>query len=204
MRKLTTWILLLLSVALAAPALAAPTAEERARVRHLLSAYDRFPTAEQMKEAAEDPVAILLELAADGSSSILQTRAVDALGLFEGARVAAPLRQIAAGAGKDTSLLRHSLQALGRSQGSDSAKDLEPYLRHAEPTVRAAAVSALAGFGGAPGRAALDRHRAGEKNPTVLGAYRSALRGTDATPPVATGGLGKKIPSPASGFRPQQ
>lgn len=144
---------------------------ERARVETLLLGYDVVSSPEQLRAAAADPQALLLQIEADPKASpILKLQAIDAMGRVPDARTHQRLQALVQEIWQHDPAPRRSHRAIGAlMQGH--AKQAQPQvlalLDHPDVQVRLTVAHAIAHFGDEAGKQALRDHQLQEKDPVV-------------------------------------
>lgn len=147
---------------------------ERQAVRLLLGAYDAPPDAAAYKAAAQEPEAVLLEIAGDAEEpGRVRRAALGALSRFPSAEVRALyggiLKETAAapvGSREGHVVIMNVLAAFGE----EALPEVLPLLAHPDVQVRLSVVAAVGRRGGAAGLQALREHA--DADPAVRAAIR--------------------------------
>jgi hypothetical protein len=180
-RALVAAAVLILALALAGGASAAPT---RAQIDRLVAGFERFPSEAEVRELGPDVDAALIAYAEDPATSPLRAlRAIAALRLAPSSRARAWLRgyvERAAPNAKGAASLQVAA-ALGAltPYGADSGPLFVAQLAHEEVAVRHAAAAALTQVRWPDARGPLTARLAVERDAAVAGLLRRALRALD-------------------------
>jgi len=162
---------LLLALVVAAPAFANPADEARERVLWLLSAVHELPTKAAFEKASSDARALVLAVARDPKVVGPQrTRALEALRYWPDQAAL----DVHVAALSEPALQQRALRLLG-GFGERGLDALAPYLRHADPQVRATAVAAVADVKGTRAGALLRATNATETLDWVRARLQKAL-----------------------------
>jgi len=138
-----------------APPFRAPAADPgvdvdqiRERVRLLLSGYEYFPTADDLREVVADPTLYLLELVyGDDTMVVHRHRAIAALGLFPSDESRAHLDYLLASPATPELTRHHVMNALSTGYGEAALPALAPYLSVADLQLQLTAISAIGAIG---------------------------------------------------------
>lgn len=170
MRAILAIVLLLASLA---PARAQPVTEAQVRDRLLLR--HEPPGLDAWAEAGEPARSILLAIARDPAERAQpRARAIQALGAFEDAEVAAALREIAEDGGERLIFRAIAVEALGDSQGDAALDAVARAADSARAPLRESAVRALGKMRSAEAKAVLSRLTA-DRAPEVRASAEKAL-----------------------------
>lgn len=133
------------------------TQAQRDRIRFLLSGYEYFPTADELRKVTPLAHLVLLQIAQDTSAlPSLRLRAIDALGVFPKSDELASLIQTQLGRNDLDSLQRqHYITSSLKVFRENAVPWIKPYLTHADVQTRLSAIHSLGKFGGNPGAKAL-------------------------------------------------
>lgn len=145
----------------APPTPQAPQANTEARIRLLLSGYDSFPTADELRAVSPAAPAFLMQIAQDKTAlPTLRNRAIDALGYFDEPEVKAFLTVILTEPDTAPEMGVHkAITALMKLEGEDGLGQVSPFLQHEDVQLRLTAVEAIGNFGGRGGRVLLEERR---------------------------------------------
>jgi hypothetical protein len=127
------------------------------KVKLMLSGYEYFPTKEDLVRVSPRAFEVLDDIARDETAlPSMRTRALDALGLYEGkAEVALILEQILAEERLKDVFLRHAVTSSMKAFGNHALPWVAPYLNHKDVQLRLSAVHAVGHFGGELGQEVL-------------------------------------------------
>ena len=155
----------------------AQTALTRAEVRSLLSGIEATPSAADWRRIGPRVLPHLIALYNEPREApFVRLRAIDATGAFPTPATRTFLLAVVRARPQNDLFARRAVTTLARAFGSRAIPDLIEFLDHREPTVREAAVNALAVHGSDAERALLRHRLPRERSRIVQDALRRALR----------------------------
>ena len=160
MRSFLSTSVLVMALGAALPA----WADDTATLRMLLGSPDQLPVAAQVRSLDAEG-RVLRGIAADRRETrYVRMRAASLLGLYDRPEVRAGLDALLAAADEDLEVRVQALGALTYLEGPQAVARLTRVLASPERVLREVAVIGLGRIGSAPARAALERHRAVERD----------------------------------------
>jgi HEAT repeat protein len=164
--------LLALGLLLGTQLASAQDAQPRAQLETLLLGYDVVSTPDQLRAAAKDPQAALLQIEADPKASpILRLQAIDAMGRVPDARTQQRLQTLVAEAWSHDQAPRRThraINALMQAHAATAQPSVLKLLAHPDVQVRLTVAHAIAHFGDDAAKQALRDHAQREEDPIVL------------------------------------
>lgn len=163
MRTFLSTTLVVMALGAALPA----WADDTATLRMVLGSPDQLPAAAQVRSLDSDG-RVLRGIAADRRETrYVRMRAASLLGLYDRPEVRAGLDALVAAADDDLEVRVQALGALTFLEGPQAVARLTRVLTSPERVLREVAVIGLGRLGTAPARAALEKHRAIERDPGI-------------------------------------
>ena len=136
------------------------TDAERQKIQFLLSGYEYFPSAGELKRVSPHAHAILFEIASDRDAlPSLRLRAIDALGLLPKSEALASFFEDKLKTGElSTVYANHYINASMKVYREAALPWVSPLLNHVDLQTQMTAVHAIGRFGGLEGRQILNFH----------------------------------------------